>query len=47
MRARSARPRSRALVHEAVADALLERLAGAVEVLVVGQAERFGTEVRP
>ena len=30
---------SRVLVHEAVADALLERLAGAVEVLVVGQAD--------
>jgi RHH-type transcriptional regulator, proline utilization regulon repressor / proline dehydrogenase / delta 1-pyrroline-5-carboxylate dehydrogenase len=38
---------SRALVHEAVADRLLERLAGAVDVLVVGQAERFGTEVPP
>ena len=30
---------SRVLVHEAIADALLERLAGAVEVLVVGQAD--------
>jgi predicted delta-1-pyrroline-5-carboxylate dehydrogenase group 2 len=38
---------SRALVHEAVADRLLERLAGAVDVVVVGQAERFGTEVPP
>jgi RHH-type proline utilization regulon transcriptional repressor/proline dehydrogenase/delta 1-pyrroline-5-carboxylate dehydrogenase len=38
---------SRAIVHEAVADHLLERLAGAVDVLVVGQAERFGTEVPP
>jgi RHH-type proline utilization regulon transcriptional repressor/proline dehydrogenase/delta 1-pyrroline-5-carboxylate dehydrogenase len=38
---------SRALVHEAVADHLVERLAGAVDVLVVGHAERFGTEVPP
>jgi RHH-type proline utilization regulon transcriptional repressor/proline dehydrogenase/delta 1-pyrroline-5-carboxylate dehydrogenase len=38
---------SRAVVHEAVADRLLERLAGAVDVVVVGQAERFGTEVPP
>jgi RHH-type proline utilization regulon transcriptional repressor/proline dehydrogenase/delta 1-pyrroline-5-carboxylate dehydrogenase len=38
---------SRVLVHEAVADALLERLAGAVDVLVVGQAERFGVDVPP
>ena len=30
---------SRVLVHEAIADALLERLAGAIEVLVVGQAD--------
>jgi RHH-type proline utilization regulon transcriptional repressor/proline dehydrogenase/delta 1-pyrroline-5-carboxylate dehydrogenase len=36
---------SRVLVHEAVADALLQRLAGAVEVLVVGPADRFGTDV--
>ena len=35
------------LVHEAIADALLERLAGAVEVLQVGPAERFGTDVPP
>jgi RHH-type transcriptional regulator, proline utilization regulon repressor / proline dehydrogenase / delta 1-pyrroline-5-carboxylate dehydrogenase len=35
------------LVHEAIADALLERLAGAVEVLVVGQAEQFGVAVPP
>jgi RHH-type proline utilization regulon transcriptional repressor/proline dehydrogenase/delta 1-pyrroline-5-carboxylate dehydrogenase len=38
---------SRVLVHEAVADKLIERLAGAVRVLVVGQAERLGTEVPP
>ena len=38
---------SRVLVHEAIADTLLERLAGATEVLVVGQAESFGTEVPP
>jgi RHH-type proline utilization regulon transcriptional repressor/proline dehydrogenase/delta 1-pyrroline-5-carboxylate dehydrogenase len=38
---------SRVLVHEAIADALLERLAGAAQVLVVGQAETFGTTVPP
>jgi RHH-type proline utilization regulon transcriptional repressor/proline dehydrogenase/delta 1-pyrroline-5-carboxylate dehydrogenase len=38
---------SRVLVHEAIADALIERLAGAVDVLVVGQAESFGTTVPP
>jgi RHH-type proline utilization regulon transcriptional repressor/proline dehydrogenase/delta 1-pyrroline-5-carboxylate dehydrogenase len=38
---------SRVLVHEAVADALLERVAGAVDVLVVGQADRLGTDVPP
>ncbi|HEU4977633.1 MAG TPA: aldehyde dehydrogenase family protein [Solirubrobacteraceae bacterium] len=38
---------SRVLVHEAIADALLERLAGAVEVLTVGQAEEFGVAVPP
>jgi RHH-type proline utilization regulon transcriptional repressor/proline dehydrogenase/delta 1-pyrroline-5-carboxylate dehydrogenase len=38
---------SRVLVHEAVADALLERVAGAVEVLVVGQASVLGTDVPP
>ena len=38
---------SRVLAHEAVADALLERLAGAIEVLVVGQAEEPGTDVPP
>jgi RHH-type proline utilization regulon transcriptional repressor/proline dehydrogenase/delta 1-pyrroline-5-carboxylate dehydrogenase len=38
---------SRVLVHEAIADAVLERLAGAVDVLVVGQADRFGVGVPP
>jgi predicted delta-1-pyrroline-5-carboxylate dehydrogenase group 2 len=38
---------SRVLVHEAIADTLIERLAGATGVLPVGQAERFGTEVPP
>jgi RHH-type transcriptional regulator, proline utilization regulon repressor / proline dehydrogenase / delta 1-pyrroline-5-carboxylate dehydrogenase len=38
---------ARVLVHEAIADALLERLAGAVEVLRVGQAAEFGTDVPP
>jgi len=38
---------SRVLVHEAMADALLERVAGAVEVLVVGQAAVLGTDVPP
>ncbi len=38
---------SRVLVHEAVADTLIERLAGAADVLVVGQAAEFGTTVPP
>jgi RHH-type proline utilization regulon transcriptional repressor/proline dehydrogenase/delta 1-pyrroline-5-carboxylate dehydrogenase len=38
---------ARVLAHEAVHDALLERLAGAVEVLVVGQAEAWRTDVPP
>jgi RHH-type transcriptional regulator, proline utilization regulon repressor / proline dehydrogenase / delta 1-pyrroline-5-carboxylate dehydrogenase len=38
---------ARVLVHEALAPALIERLAGAVDVLAVGQAERFGTDVPP
>jgi RHH-type proline utilization regulon transcriptional repressor/proline dehydrogenase/delta 1-pyrroline-5-carboxylate dehydrogenase len=37
----------RVLVHEAIADTLVERLAGAVEVLRVGQAHEFATEVPP
>ena len=35
------------LVHEAIADHLVERLAGAVAVLRVGQAEAFATDVPP
>jgi RHH-type transcriptional regulator, proline utilization regulon repressor / proline dehydrogenase / delta 1-pyrroline-5-carboxylate dehydrogenase len=38
---------ARVLVHEGVAGTLTERLAGAASVLVVGQAEAFGTEVPP
>jgi len=38
---------SRVLVHEAAHDALLRRLGGAVEVLEVGQAEQFATDVPP
>jgi len=38
---------SRVLAHEKVADSLLERLSGAVEVLVVGQADDFASEVPP
>jgi len=38
---------SRVLVHEAIADTVIERLAGATAVLPVGQAERFGIEVPP
>jgi RHH-type proline utilization regulon transcriptional repressor/proline dehydrogenase/delta 1-pyrroline-5-carboxylate dehydrogenase len=38
---------ARVLVHEGVADTLLERLAGAASVLVVGQADAFGTDVPP
>jgi len=38
---------SRVLVHDAIADALLERIAGAVDVLVVGQADTFGIDVPP
>ena len=38
---------SRILVHEAIADPLLERLAGAVDVLVVGQADEPGVDVPP
>ncbi len=38
---------SRVLVHEAIADLLIERVAGAVRVLQVGQAEQLGTEVPP
>jgi RHH-type transcriptional regulator, proline utilization regulon repressor / proline dehydrogenase / delta 1-pyrroline-5-carboxylate dehydrogenase len=38
---------ARVLVHEATADTLVERLAGAVSVLTVGQADSFATEVPP
>ena len=38
---------SRVLVHESVADALLERMAGAVEVLALGQADSFASDVPP
>jgi len=38
---------SRALVHERVADQLLERLVGALDTLLVGPADRFGVDVPP
>jgi RHH-type proline utilization regulon transcriptional repressor/proline dehydrogenase/delta 1-pyrroline-5-carboxylate dehydrogenase len=38
---------SRVLVDEAIAEQLLERLAGAVRTLVVGQAQILGTDVPP
>ena len=38
---------ARVIVHEAIHDALLERLAGAVAVLEVGQADTFGIDVPP
>ncbi len=38
---------ARVLVHEAIADTLLERLAGAIRALRVGQADVFGTDVPP
>jgi RHH-type proline utilization regulon transcriptional repressor/proline dehydrogenase/delta 1-pyrroline-5-carboxylate dehydrogenase len=38
---------SRVLAHEAVAENLVERLAGATDSLVVGQAESFATDVPP
>jgi len=38
---------ARVLCHEAIHDALVDRLAGAVEVLQVGQAERLDTDVPP
>ncbi|MBS1677942.1 MAG: aldehyde dehydrogenase family protein [Actinobacteria bacterium] len=38
---------SRLLVHERVADHLRERLEGALETMLVGQAEDFGTDVPP
>lgn len=38
---------SRVLAHEAIARQLLERLAGATRVLVVGQAGELGTDIPP
>lgn len=38
---------ARVLVHEAIADALIERVAGSVATLQVGQADAFGTDVGP
>jgi RHH-type transcriptional regulator, proline utilization regulon repressor / proline dehydrogenase / delta 1-pyrroline-5-carboxylate dehydrogenase len=38
---------ARVLCHEALADTLLERIAGAVETLVVDRPERFGIDVPP
>ena len=38
---------SRVLVHEAVAESLLERLAGATDSLIVGQADDFAADVPP
>jgi RHH-type proline utilization regulon transcriptional repressor/proline dehydrogenase/delta 1-pyrroline-5-carboxylate dehydrogenase len=38
---------ARVLVHEAIADALIERVAGAVQTLQVGQADAFGVDLGP
>jgi RHH-type proline utilization regulon transcriptional repressor/proline dehydrogenase/delta 1-pyrroline-5-carboxylate dehydrogenase len=38
---------ARVLVHEAIADAVIERVAGAAGVLRVGQASELGTDVPP
>jgi RHH-type proline utilization regulon transcriptional repressor/proline dehydrogenase/delta 1-pyrroline-5-carboxylate dehydrogenase len=38
---------SRVLVHEAIADVLIDRIAGATAVLAVGQASELGTDVPP
>jgi RHH-type proline utilization regulon transcriptional repressor/proline dehydrogenase/delta 1-pyrroline-5-carboxylate dehydrogenase len=38
---------SRVIAHEAIADALIERLRGAIEVLRVDQADRFDSDVPP
>jgi len=38
---------ARVLVHEAIADALTERLGGAISVLETGQADTFGIDVPP
>ena len=38
---------ARVLVHEAIADQLTDRIAGAVQVLAVGQASELGTDIPP
>jgi RHH-type proline utilization regulon transcriptional repressor/proline dehydrogenase/delta 1-pyrroline-5-carboxylate dehydrogenase len=38
---------ARVLAHEAIADALRERLAGAVATLTIGQADAFGVDLGP
>ena len=38
---------ARVLVHEAIADQLIERVAGSARTLVVGQADELGTDVPP
>jgi RHH-type proline utilization regulon transcriptional repressor/proline dehydrogenase/delta 1-pyrroline-5-carboxylate dehydrogenase len=38
---------ARVLVHDAIADELIERMQGAVELLQVGQADDFATQVPP
>jgi RHH-type proline utilization regulon transcriptional repressor/proline dehydrogenase/delta 1-pyrroline-5-carboxylate dehydrogenase len=38
---------ARVLAHERIADTLVERLAGAMRALVVGQADAFATDVPP
>jgi RHH-type transcriptional regulator, proline utilization regulon repressor / proline dehydrogenase / delta 1-pyrroline-5-carboxylate dehydrogenase len=38
---------ARVLAHEAIADTLVERLSGAIDVLAVGQAGDFASEVPP
>jgi RHH-type proline utilization regulon transcriptional repressor/proline dehydrogenase/delta 1-pyrroline-5-carboxylate dehydrogenase len=38
---------ARVLAHERIADALVERLSGAMDALVVGQAHSFATDVPP
>ena len=38
---------ARVLVHAGTADALIERLSGAVDALIVGQADDFATDVPP
>ncbi len=38
---------ARVLVHQAIADQLIERVAGAARVLIVGQADELGTDMPP